>query len=100
MQRERRSQPRHQVRCQLRGLLLPSPDTRSAGAHAIEGRVENLSAGGLGLLTERSLTVSDLVRCELVFPQIPAAVPTLVQVRWVRQIPEGPPYLTGLQFLI
>ncbi len=100
MERDRRSHRRHQFRCELRGVLLSSPETRSARAHPIEGRVEDLSAGGLRLLTDRSPTVSDLVQCELLFPQVPAPVRTLLQVRWVRQIPEGPPYLTGLQFLV
>lgn len=100
MGRERRHNPRYPIRGKLGGLVLSSLELPDARRGAIRGGVENISAGGLCLLTDRFLAVAEPVRAELLFPEIPVAVPTLVQVRWIRKTPEGQNYLAGLQFLI
>ena len=66
-----------------------------------EGRVQNISEGGISLLSESSLTPSSFVRCSIQVPDLPVAVPTLMQVRWsvARRGNKSKSYLIGLLFV-
>lgn len=69
----------------------------------IQGRIENISAGGLALSTNQSMKVGWPVRGELVFARMPVAVPTLMSVQWSCRAPENDSpfrYLVGLRFLL
>ncbi len=65
------------------------------------GRVQNISEGGISLLSESSLTPSSFVRCSIQVPDVPVAVPTLMQVRWsvARRGNKSKSYLIGLLFV-
>jgi len=61
--------------------------------------VRDISAGGLCIVTTQALPVSAPLRCELRIPGIPTSIPTLAQVRWVKDVsPAG--VEMGLQFLL
>ena len=68
---------------------------------AVAGRVQNVSKGGLCLVTPLPMARSCLVRCEISLSEIPFSIPTLMQVRWTRKKSlQADTYLTGLQFLL
>ncbi len=77
------------------------------------GSTQNVSEGGLCLMTKQALEEAQIVKIKLPIPNVVATTPTLVEVRWVkkdsdtgqstfRQPPEGQDsnhYLVGLRFL-
>ena len=97
--RERRKCPRfpHVLEMQARELPQLGDDKR---AGALRGRVQNLSRGGVCVLSNRRLERHSLVVCEIALPDLPLLIPTVMQVRWdqKREV-EGENYLVGLQFL-
>jgi len=79
-----------------------------------EGDAQNVSEGGLCLITARFLEESQIIKIKLPIPNVVAMTPTLAEVRWVKRnttdgIPEavrqvstgqdGNHYLIGLRFL-
>jgi hypothetical protein len=97
--REKRRHPRLPVHTEIVGrefLLLESPQRVN---ETVRGRVEDVSEGGLCISTNRPLTVSFPIRCELPFADSPVPVPTLMKVQWTREIS---PQLhhSGLRFLV
>ena len=98
--RERRHHPRSMLTCDLRGRELSPLVFPKARKRVIQGRIQNISGGGLSLLTNRLMTVSNLLQCEIIFPKTPAAIPTLTQVRWIQKNAKGFRYRVGLQFLL
>jgi PilZ domain-containing protein len=79
----------------LRGRKLPSLGLREEGKNVFRGKVENIGVGGICLLSDRSIPLSSLVRCEIVVPGTFVPIPTLMQVRWAQKRPNK----IGLQFL-
>jgi PilZ domain-containing protein len=79
----------------LRGRKLPSLGLREEGKNVFRGKVENIGVGGICLLSDRSIPLSSLVRCEIVVPGTSVTIPTLMQVRWAQKRPNR----IGLQFL-
>lgn len=63
-----------------------------------DGFVVNMSPGGLCVHTDAALGVFSCIRCELQLESI-VAVPTLLQVRWTRQLDDGS-YLNGLVYML
>jgi hypothetical protein len=72
----------------------------------LQPRVKDLSRGGIGLLTTAELPRFQPVRGELAVPAIPAPIPLLLQVRWVKRLEIAKKtttrylYQAGLEFLI
>ena len=79
-----------------------------------EADAQNVSEGGLCLMTERSLEESQIIKIKLPIPNVAAKTPTLAEVRWVKREPSnrqqetvqhavaghwGGRYLVGLRFL-
>ena len=95
-----RQPPRFPCSLELRGsklaLLGVPPDEPK---DPIRGRTQNISQGGVCLLSERSIPASSLVRCEFEVPGNRVAIPTLMQVAWTQRTPSGT-YKIGLQFLL
>ena len=104
MHREKRLYPRHAVTCQLSGRALNPLNRREVpppwADQELYGEVSNMSTGGLCLLTDDSPNVSDPFRCEILAPQMPVAIPVLLQVRWASISSIGRNHRLGLQFLI
>jgi hypothetical protein len=80
---------------------LPQSGASAQRKTIIKGRIENISRGGICVLSDRSIPDSALVRCEFLVSEAPLPVPTLMQVRWTRKrnSREGG-YITGLHFLL
>ena len=66
----------------------------------LRGRVQNLSRGGVCVLSDRPLDQHAVIICEIALPDLPLLIPTVMQVRWdqKREV-QGEQYLVGLQFL-
>jgi len=85
----------------LRGRKLASLGiSRKEPKTAIRGRIQNISQGGVCLLSNRSIPVSSLVRCEIVVSGTRTAIPTLMQVRWAERNSTIGRSKIGLQFLL
>ncbi len=81
--------------------LLPPVASSQPSPPPLEGRLQNVSAGGIGLLTEQRLPVSAVVRCDLAVTEDLVPVPILMLVRWNRERSGKPgSYICGLQFLL
>lgn len=64
------------------------------------GKVVNVSTGGLCLLTDEVLKVGQVLKMALPLPSVAATAPTLAEVRWVRKENEKGSYQAGLRFLL
>ncbi len=84
----------------LKGWRLASWASGSKRRTAIRGQIENIGRGGIGVLTERVIPISSLVRCEIDLSRIHVAIPTLMQVRWTKKSASGGRHRIGLQFLL
>jgi len=85
---------------QLNASQLSPPGEPSVHGGVLQGKVENISAGGVCIRTKKALKTSGLVRCELQLPGIPVRVPILGQVRWIEKRSGVNPYRVGLQYII
>jgi c-di-GMP-binding flagellar brake protein YcgR len=101
---EHRPQRHHQrfpCSLEVRGSKPASLRADPEGAKSpVRGRIQNLSQGGVCLLSNRSAPVSSLVRCEFAVSGTRATIPTLMQVRWAQRTPTSGEYKMGLQFLL
>lgn len=100
---DRRQHPRFPQLLEMLAHELPtatSPPATPAG-DPISGRVQNVSQGGLCVLSPRPLAKAALLRCEILGTDMPVPIPTLMQVRWTRKQRVSPEsYLCGLKFLL
>ena len=97
---EQRDHPRYVVPGKVSGRQLTPRGLPKARKSVIQGRMENIGAGGLCLLTNDTIKVSYLFQCEITIAKTPAAIPTFTQVRWVEKNAKGAKYRVGLQFLL
>ena len=99
MVRERRRDPRHQTTCSFIGYPLAPARPPQKQSDPVEGRIVDISAGGLRVATRGTLDVSVPLRSEITFPGMPTAVPTLVEVCWSQRAGDQG-FLVGLRFLL
>jgi hypothetical protein len=97
---ERRRNRRYVVLHEFRGKKLSSLGVPKQLRGIVQGKIQNLSAGGLCLLTGQPIKELDVVRGELVLPDVPVGIPTLMQARWVHRATKGPRYRIGMQFVL
>ena len=64
----------------------------------VKAQVINAGEGGLCVMLNRSLLLSSVIRCRFVVAGLPVGVPTLLQVRWVKQV--NGQYRCGLMYLL
>jgi len=97
---ERRKDPRFpQVLEAHAHTLLPLPPGHSAPPE-FSGRIQNVSEGGICLMTSHPIPVASFVCCRIVMLEVPAAIPTLLQVRWTASRGNKTPrYLSGFRFV-
>ena len=101
-QSDRRHDPRFPQSLELTVHALPELGSRQKlKTTAIRGRIQNISAGGVCLITSRPIEKFSVLRCEITIGDVPLKIATLMQVRWTRKQvmqPEG--YISGLEFLL
>ena len=82
-----------------RSLL--SGQTARALPKKFDGRVHNLSNGGVCILSSSPLQADMFVRCDFPVSDVPISIPALMQVRWTaKRGPKSPSYISGLQFVL
>jgi len=96
---ERRQDSRYVLSAPFRGQELSVVGTRQS-SRRFEGRIHNISAGGVKLVTSRRTKSSALIRGEFLMPNVPIGVPSLMQVRWIQRAGASSRYEIGLQFLL
>lgn len=81
------AEERHASRfeCQLAVQMRELTPTTNHLITVMGGVVTDMSDGGMCVRTTRPLTSYSSVRCEITLPNSSISVPTLMQVRWVRQ---------------
>jgi hypothetical protein len=82
-----------------RSLL--SAQTTGALPKEFDGRIHNLSNGGVCILSSYPLQAALFVCCKFPVFDSPVSIPTLMQVRWtVKRGQKSPSYISGLQFVV
>jgi hypothetical protein len=67
----------------------------------VTARVQNMSQGGVCLVTACPIKKSSVIRCEIAIGDAPLRVATLMQVRWTRkQNAEPESFISGLETLL
>ena len=98
---DRRRYPRFPHVLDVQAQECPPVDYSGLSKPPIPARVQNVSKGGVCLLSQTKIPRSSLLRCEIAIAEVPVTVPTLVRVRWTRkQDIEVESYLCGLQFFL
>lgn len=101
VERDRRQFPRFPQLLELQAHKARPIGSALKKDNAIVGRVQNVSKGGLCLISPQPMAESSVVRCEICVSEVPVSIPTLMLVRWTRkQNLQAEIYLTGLQFLL
>jgi hypothetical protein len=68
---------------------------------AVPARIQNISQGGVCLVTSFPAERLAVLRCEIAVGDLPMRVPTLMQVRWTQKQSESPDtYISGLEALL
>lgn len=82
----------------VQGLL--SSQTTGSVPKEFDGRIHNLSNGGVCIISSSPLQADTFVRCSLHAVDSPVSIPTFMQVRWTAKHRQKPPsYISGLQFV-
>ncbi len=85
----------------MRALQVHSLDSEMERGGVVVGRVQNVSQGGLCVMSPHPMRPSSLVRCDIGLSESPITIPTLMEVRWTqKQKLQAESYLSGLQFLL
>jgi hypothetical protein len=101
VEHDRRQYPRFPQLLELQAREVQPLGSEVEREKSVVGRVQNVSKGGLCLVSPRPMARSCLVRCEIRVSEIPVSIPTLMQVRWTRRKSrQADTYLIGLQFLL
>jgi len=97
---DRRQDARYPLTRDLKIQVLPMLRSRGRKRVEIQGRVQNVGAGGLCLTTSQPLEVDRPVLCGLPLSAVPVKIPILMQVRWAEKTSSGDRFRVGLQFLL
>lgn len=65
---------------------------------SIVGRAQNVSNGGICLITKSKLEVHQFLRLAFKLKSVPINIPTLVEVRWVEKMPDSH-FRVGARFI-
>jgi hypothetical protein len=99
--RERRQDERFPQTLEVHARSMRSGDAPGARPKQFEGRIHNLSNGGVCILSSYPLQADTFVCCSVPVSDTPVSIPTLMQVRWtVKRGHKSPNYISGLQFVV
>jgi c-di-GMP-binding flagellar brake protein YcgR len=95
---DRRQYPRYPLESELIGCELSLLGVTEENKH-IRGHVEDISEGGICLLTSKPLGLTNPIQCKIRLAKLPVAVPVIMRVQWSLQVSTASSYRNGLQFL-
>ena len=95
---ERRLHPRIALLGDFNGAELSSVDGSSRTE--FHAAVQDVSSGGIGLLTNYPIHESSVIRGRVCLPGTKVEVPSILRVRWISRGPSEPQYRVGLQYLV
>lgn len=85
---------------EVRGRSLLSIQASNSPTKDFDGRIQNVSRGGMCLLSPVPLLTATFVCCEIAMPDVPVAVPTLLQVKWTAKDQRTASHISGLRFVV
>jgi PilZ domain len=98
---ERRQHERFPQAIEVHARSLLSAQAAGPPAKEFEGRIHNLSNGGICILSSCALQPAQFLCCSFPVSDAPVAIPALMQVRWsVKRGQKSPTYISGLQFVV
>jgi hypothetical protein len=95
----RRRHPRYPVTGELRACRIPLLGFQVQLEHVVEGEIENISSGGLCVLTTSPMEITDVFRTEIGLSAVPISIPLLSDVRWIEKLGEHF-FRVGLRFAV
>jgi hypothetical protein len=95
---EQRGSSRVRFSSVLKVKQLPPLGHSQAQKRSLEGKIQDISAGGICIIAKQRLKVAQILHCELKIPTVSISIPTLMQVRWI--LPRNQQFRIGLQFLL
>jgi hypothetical protein len=99
--RERRQHERFPQVIAVHARSLLSGQMAGALPKEFDGRIHNLSNGGVCILSSCPLQAAMFVCCNFPVFDAPVSIPTLMQVRWTaKRGHKSPSYISGLQFVV
>ena len=99
-ERDRRLHARFPQALEVRARSMPPVTAAHSTPGEVEGRIQNLSQGGICIMSSQPLPVSNFVFCDISVPDIPVTIPALMQVRWTaKRGREANRYMNGLRFI-
>jgi len=96
---DRRQYPRYPLESDFIGRELSLVGVTEENKLLIRAHVEDISEGGLCVLTSKPLTLANPVQCKIPLATIPVALPVIMRVQWSHQDSTGSSFRNGLQFL-
>jgi hypothetical protein len=99
-EKDRREHARFPQAIDVRARTIPPVRASYPPSKEIQGRIQNVSQGGVCILSTQPLPISTFVFCDIAMPDIPVSIPTLMQVRWTaKRGREAHHYIHGLRFV-
>lgn len=78
---------------------MPPVNAAHLAPREVQGRIQNLSQGGICIMSSQPLPVATFFCCEIAMPDIPVSIPALMQVRWTAKRGREANYINGLRFV-
>ena len=98
---EKRDSPRSPLDAEITGVFLDQLNpTVDQPRLLLRGRVENISRGGVGVLSDEQAPAEGVVRCEIAISGSVGHIPTLLRARWCDRVEGQGNYRLGLEFLL
>lgn len=99
-ERDRRQHTRFPQVIEVHARTLPPVRASHTASREVRGRIQNVSTGGLCIMSSRPLPLATFVCCEIAMADVPVSIPTFMEVRWTaKQGNKAGHYINGLRFL-
>lgn len=96
---DRRQHTRFPQTLEVTAQTLPPVHVAATGSTEITGRIQNVSEGGICMVSALPLQVASFVCCQIAVPDVPVSIPTLMQVRWTSTRGNNARHINGLRFV-
>lgn len=97
---EKRNAPRFSWSGDVSVSVLTPVDLPEQPQLALGIIAENISEGGVGLISDWLPPSNAVLRCEFAIPGSSVSIPTLLILRWSQEVEGKTKYKLGLQFLL